>query len=244
MRRLAVVVRFHRVLTSFRTLLPPLPTPPSRRVHYTFSQNDAVATAFLEQELPTFEFRKTYFDIASQSDMWIWAQNPFIDGLYGERLQDNTVVGTVQIRQARVQPRSCGRALELLGSAQCFPNYQADVKDLAPFGPGGEFTSQRFDSTLWRSLTFTPNILNAVASYGNDGYAVELQPGDRAAAEARLADLIAKDFVALPTRAVAFSFNLYNRNQVRAGRQQVVVLCAVVTRDGSLLCCVSRGRIQ
>ena len=60
-----------------------------------------------------------------------------------------------------------------------------------------------------RSPTFTPNIVNAVMSYGSGGYEVQLPSRDPNATAAALASL-QQDFIDAGTRAVAFGFSLYS----------------------------------
>lgn len=154
---------------------------------------------------------------------------------YGGALADNRLVGSVQIRQVRVAPTTCPAAAELFGpsgeappgaraaaayDAQsavanatggyvCWPLFDGDNGDTAPFGRDGRYKWREFDSSLLRSLVFSPHLLNIEMTFGTGGYAVELPPDNATAAMETLLQL-EEDFVDLGTRGLAFSFSFYN----------------------------------
>ena len=64
---------------------------------------------------------------------------------YDGGLEDNNIVGTVQIRQTRVKPDAdCAFASDLFTNVSCWPAYSSDNEETAPFGVNGRYASMHF----------------------------------------------------------------------------------------------------
>lgn len=71
------------------------------------------------------------------------------------------------------------------------------------------YTYQSLGSTLFRSLTFAPNLLNMETTFSEGGYAVELPVNNKTAATAIVSQM-KEDFIDDATRGIAVSFSFYN----------------------------------
>ena len=119
----------------------------------------------------------------STSPRWTCARR------YDTSLPGNLRVGTVQFRTVRVQPSTCDNAEELFGEPQCYRAFDSADEDRQPYGIGGRYTWSCCNSTLYRSLTFTPSLLNIEMTFGQGGYTVELPYSNKTAAQELVASM-------------------------------------------------------
>eukprot|EP00299_Pterocystis_sp_00344_P015232 c7595_g1_i2.p1 GENE.c7595_g1_i2~~c7595_g1_i2.p1 ORF type:complete len:940 (-),score=221.03 c7595_g1_i2:48-2498(-) len=107
----------------------------------------ALQTAFSEANFGEYS-EKTYNDISSEADMWEWIQGPLTDGLFpddGKVMSYGKVVGAIELRQYRVNNRSCtpdsatryDGPLDYTGYLvdECFGTFSSGHQDTIPFGP-------------------------------------------------------------------------------------------------------------
>ena len=110
-------------------------------VHYEYEQTAAFRDALFDSEFqfPDLEIKKTFDDAMVEAEMWQWVRGPFYLTLTNGQLDDNRLVGAVQVRQVRVVLDSggCDKGRKLFrASAQtvpCYPEWSADMNDRAPF---------------------------------------------------------------------------------------------------------------
>lgn len=109
-------------------------------IHDQFEHNAAFRDLFFRTEFSNLILRKTFDDVMVPEEMWQWVEGPFADGLLSGYLDENRLVGAVQVRQVRVAPSTvdCGKARELFDGVsnvhvECYPEWSTSHNDESPF---------------------------------------------------------------------------------------------------------------
>ena len=131
-------------------------------------------------------FKKSYYDIMTFEEMWQWADGPLTAAFFPDPTQDmpqpllgsNYLIGSMQVRQARVRSTECGD-LELIqkvsGSGhKCFPRWSQHFMDLQPYGgPAGlDYKAKEFESNVKGSshLRMSADADPGFENYGDVGF--------------------------------------------------------------------------
>ncbi len=91
-------------------------------VQVEFGSNNALMDLLLDEEFPGTQYKKNFFEIMTQQEVWAWLQGPMLNGLYptqyynGEKFNNDStgytlsyfrLVGQMRLRQVRVGRESC-----------------------------------------------------------------------------------------------------------------------------------------
>lgn len=189
---------------------------------------EAIEDLVLDEEFPDVSFKKNFHDVMTEQEMWQWADGPLTAAFYPDDtteepqplLYSNVLVGSVQVRQARVGDGDCTALLvDIDPLARCAPRWASQLADDAPYGgsSGARYQSTQFESTLQGARVFAMSTVGDIATenFGTDGYAV-LLPRNRTNFTKELQALRGPGapFVDKRTRALSFQFNLLNGNDM------------------------------
>ncbi|XP_064648391.1 polycystin-1-like protein 1 isoform X2 [Lineus longissimus] len=174
--------------------------------------NKAVTVQFTESLPNPFQ------NIRSVSDWWRWSQSDLLDRLYWERWYNgqetntdrnyildgsSTIVGYVNLRQMRVDNKSCDIPYPYNVTDTCYYGYGSWDASTASFGPG-----EKWSYSPWSDL-YRYKIYGRLAEYDGAGFLVKLN-STRAGAYAQLQKLKAQEWIDRHTRAIIVEFTLYN----------------------------------
>jgi hypothetical protein len=189
---------------------------------------EAVVDLVLDEEFPDVSFKKNFHDIMTEDELWQWTDGPLTAAFYPDDtteepqplLYSNVLVGSVQIRQVRVAASECTELIsDIDAGAECAPRWAEEYADDAPYGGISNmlYKSTAFNSVLEGPRVFSMSTVGDAASenFGDKGYEFIL-PRGRTNFTNELRALRESDqpFVDKRTRALSFSFNLLNGNDM------------------------------
>ena len=200
----------------------------TREGAYDFYMSQMLRGLLLETEFDVADAQmgKTFAQISSLTDVWLFLQGPLLAGLFsdisssgaplapdelGFVSKHNRLVGRVLLLQARVQADSgCKVDPAFAAPAVRIPHCYAawgSGRDQAtsPIGDAAQYT--------WHDQvrSGTTGFSGLLGSYDGSGYEVELPPS-YASSRALMQDLRAAEFLSHETRAVWVVFTLFNGN--------------------------------
>ena len=159
---------------------------------------------------------------------WTWLNGTFTDGLFdsdldasGSIMGDNRLVGSIRLRQLRVDNASCTLPASAYNEtlpfvAACWAPYREHRRDEAPFGPGAAVPGFSFASAAELFPDRQPLVTGRSASYDASGYVRDVGPTDgiltRGTWETAIGELRQFGWVNRNTRALLVSMLAYNRN--------------------------------
>jgi hypothetical protein len=216
---------------------------------------DAIYDLLLDEEFPDVSFKKNYGDVMTEEEMWQWVDGPLTNAFFPDPgdtepqplLGTNYLIGSLQIRQARVDPILCSDTMRsvMQNQVHCAPRWAgADNEEVATAAFGGTsgklYQAKSFDSKIQG-----PKILissqwggSTAENYGEQGYEVLLPrqqerwrnqtaklrcshwitASDGSRGLAEPPEAGCRPFIDHQTRMVAFSFNLLNGNGMASPR--------------------------
>ena len=179
-------------------------------------RNAAVRSQVLEENFhfEDAKLRESLETVGDVADMYAFLRGPLVGQMFTSQegaapflfslLQ---VVGTVRMRQLRVQNNTCVRPDWVQQhTAGCYGQYSGDNEETEGVHQGSVYVTQNEDPTLygWRS----PMDMN----YPNRGYTHDLDHRDAEGTLLQLRQMEKDGWVDLQTRAVFVEFSLYNPN--------------------------------
>uniref|UniRef100_UPI00358FF8B8 polycystin-2-like protein 1 n=1 Tax=Myxine glutinosa TaxID=7769 RepID=UPI00358FF8B8 len=146
-----------------------------------------LATRIISQHLSP-NSTKSFSNIASVEDFWMFAQGPLLHGLFPQATHSSVthLAGRVRFRQARVDNTSCpttpwlphvSSSLTLSQSQSCYPIYSSTTSSTKPFGLG--------NGTAWTiAQEEGPAHSGLLTHYSPGGYWLDLPMGHTVAGQA------------------------------------------------------------
>ncbi|CAH1789073.1 unnamed protein product [Owenia fusiformis] len=172
----------------------------------TFKLNKAVKNAFIYEGHPSFS------ELTTEAEWWTWARTSLLDSVYWESWYNgNTaprghimngaaaIIGTVNIRQLRVQEMACNIPEPFSKTNSCRPHYFYNDRSTDTYGDNWQFSSDNERSDIW----------GRHGTYDGSGYNVVLKP-TRMEAFKQLQRLFDNSWIDKKTRAVVVEFTLFN----------------------------------
>ncbi|KAG7401480.1 hypothetical protein PHYBOEH_001025 [Phytophthora boehmeriae] len=188
-------------------------------VHFPFEQNSALDNTYFDEEFPDLPYRKTFYDVGNEGEMWQWASGPMLSQFYDPPIRNNRPIGSIQMRTGRVVGTLCsemsGRNDFIMFTDEiCYPEYSSRHQMKDSYGNssgalGAEYQWTDGLSKLLRSETFKPGLVSHEMDYGHGGYVVYL-PRDNYTASTALVTQLESDFIRDGTRYMASTFAFYN----------------------------------
>ncbi|KAF4321781.1 hypothetical protein BBO99_00000684 [Phytophthora kernoviae] len=188
-------------------------------VHFPFEQNSALDNTYFDEEFPDLPYRKTFYDVGNEGEMWQWASGPMLYQFYDPPIRNNRPIGSIQMRTGRVKGTLCsemsGRDDFIMFTDEiCYPEYSSHYEMKDSYGNNSGVLGEKYQWTdglgkLLRSETFKPGLVSHEMDYGHGGYVVYL-PRDNYTASTALVTQMQNDFIRDGTRYMASTFAFYN----------------------------------
>jgi len=179
------------------------------------SMKDAIAEEEFSPE--DAHIYKSFHDIGEVSEFWQWMSGPLIGALSSLNskeeafiLRYNRLLGSVRIRQCRVQRGTCEVTSSLkkfFTDSQgliCYGHWSGSKEERAPFGPVDE--PKKY---VWQETPAPSSIGELLHVYPGNGYVIDLEYNPIVAAE-QVQKLQEDAWIDGATRFVIVTINIYN----------------------------------
>jgi len=218
-----------------------------RKVSFAGESTEALLDLFLKEEftqvnVPGLEdqepfFQKTYDDIKTLEEFWLWVFGPLLNGLYfgpygvnytsnqqkfglpmdtGQLYVLGSSTGGVLFRSFRILPGNCKAPDQVyqtasIGSPQCYGKWDPSHEQTDSFGPGttGFTYTQNFGSSL--EGTYLGELYFNRNQYGSGGYGVDL-PTNNGGNQVfnTINSLFQGNWADVATRAISAEFQVFD----------------------------------
>lgn len=188
-------------------------------IHFPYEQNSALDNTYFDEEFPDLPYRKTFYDVGNEGEMWQWASGPMLYQFYDPPIRNNRPIGSIQMRTGRVKGSLCSETYGqddfiMFTDEICYPEFSSSHEMRDAYGNssgalGTQYVWTDGLSKLLRSETFKPGLVSHEMDYGHGGYVVYL-PRDNYTASTALVTQLQSDFIRDGTRYMSATFAFYN----------------------------------